>query len=100
VKLIIHLHVVPRLMIVKYALEQAMKAQRGSRGTAQLFNFGARWEGWSTPRPGRFTPGKETQYPLCRRLGGPPTAALEGCGKSRPIGIRSPDRPLRNKSGG
>jgi hypothetical protein len=26
---------------------------------------------WSTPRPGRFTPGKETRYPLYRRLGGP-----------------------------
>ena len=27
--------------------------------------------GLSTPRPGRFIPGKETQYPLYRRLGGP-----------------------------
>ena len=27
--------------------------------------------GWSTPRPGRFTPGKETRYPLYRRLCGP-----------------------------
>jgi hypothetical protein len=26
---------------------------------------------WSTPRPGRFTPGKETRYPLYRRLGRP-----------------------------
>jgi rRNA maturation protein Nop10 len=26
---------------------------------------------WSTPRPGRFTPGKETRYPLYRRLCGP-----------------------------
>jgi hypothetical protein len=26
---------------------------------------------WSTPRPGRFTPGKETWYPLRRRLGEP-----------------------------
>ena len=26
---------------------------------------------WSTPRPGRFSPGKETRYPLYRRLGGP-----------------------------
>jgi hypothetical protein len=26
---------------------------------------------WSTPRPGRFTPEKETRYPLYRRLGGP-----------------------------
>ena len=27
--------------------------------------------GWSTPHPGQFTPGKETGYPLYRRLGGP-----------------------------
>jgi hypothetical protein len=27
--------------------------------------------GWLTPRPGRFTPGKETQYIFCRGLGGP-----------------------------
>ena len=34
-----------------------------------FFNLDARWDGWSTPRPGRFTPGKDTRYPLCRRLG-------------------------------
>ena len=27
--------------------------------------------GWSTPRPGRFTPGKESRCSLYRRLGGP-----------------------------
>jgi hypothetical protein len=27
--------------------------------------------GLLTPRPGRFTPGKQTWYPFCRRLGGP-----------------------------
>ena len=27
--------------------------------------------GWSTLRPGRFTPAKETLFPLYRRLGGP-----------------------------
>jgi len=26
--------------------------------------------GWATPHPGRFTPGKETRYPLYKRLGG------------------------------
>jgi len=26
--------------------------------------------GWSTPHPGRFTPGKETRYALYWRLGG------------------------------
>jgi hypothetical protein len=27
--------------------------------------------GWSTPRCGRYTPGKESRYALCRRLFGP-----------------------------
>jgi hypothetical protein len=27
--------------------------------------------GWSTPRSGRFATGKESRYPLYRRLGGP-----------------------------
>jgi len=27
--------------------------------------------GWSTPRPGRLTPGNKTGYPVYRRLGGP-----------------------------
>ena len=34
--------------------------------------------GWLTPRLGRFTPGKETRYPLYRRLGGP-RARVDGC---------------------
>jgi hypothetical protein len=68
---------------VKFNLEQALKSQRGSKGIALLFlNIGARWGGLSTSRPGRFPPGK-TQYPLCRRMGGP-GADLDGCGKSRP----------------
>ena len=45
--------------MVKFSLEEAMKASVLDGG------------GWSTPRPGCFTPGKETWYPLCRRLGGP-----------------------------
>jgi hypothetical protein len=27
--------------------------------------------GWSAPSSGHFTPGKDTRYPLYRRLGGP-----------------------------
>jgi hypothetical protein len=48
------------------------------------------------PRPGRFTAGKETSCPLCRRLGG-----LQGlCGLVREMnstGIRSLDRPARSE---
>ena len=58
---------------------------------------GPRCGGSSTPRPGRFTPVKETRYPLYQRLGG-----SQGLfGKVRKIaltGIRSPDRPARSQS--
>ena len=59
------------ILKVKVALEQATEAQRGRRRIVLLiFNLGSR-RGWWTPRPGRFTPGKETRYPLSMRLGGP-----------------------------
>jgi hypothetical protein len=57
---------------VKFALKEAMKTQRGSRGIAVFFfNLGARW-GWmvnATPRPPYLS--KETRYPSYRRLDGP-----------------------------
>ena len=46
--------------------------------------------GWSTPRPGCFTPGKETRCPLCRRLGGPQGLSGRVRKISPPTGIRSP----------
>jgi hypothetical protein len=51
---------------VKLTLEQVTNAQRGNSGVVLLyFNLCARRGGWSTPRPGRFTPGK-TRYPFYR----------------------------------
>jgi hypothetical protein len=46
---------------------------RGSRGIALPVSEPRHEEEmrWLAPRPGRFTPGKETRYPLYRRLGGP-----------------------------
>ena len=44
------------------------------------------------PRPGRFNPGKETRYPLYRRLGGPQGRSGRVRKISPPNGIRSPDR--------
>ena len=54
-----------------FALEQAMNAQRRSRYSS-ILSLTSKLDvgGWLTPRPD-FTPGKETQYPLYRRLGGP-----------------------------
>ena len=42
----------------------------------RIYKLGPRWGGWWTPRPGRFTPRKETRCPLYRRLGG--TQELSG----------------------
>ena len=58
---------------VKFALEQALKAQRGSTGIAVFFPLTSAigGGGWLTPRPGRFALWKETRYPLYRRLGRP-----------------------------
>ena len=55
-------------------------------------NLGASWGGWWTPRPGRFTPWKETRYPLYRRLGGPQVRPGLVQKTSSRTGIRSPDR--------
>ena len=49
---------------VKFTIEPATKAHF-------FFNLGGRWGCWSTPLLGRFTPGKETRYLLCSRLGLP-----------------------------
>jgi hypothetical protein len=54
--------------------------------------------GWSTPRPGRFTPGKESRYPLYRRLGGDPGLVWTCAENLAPTRIRSQDRPARSVS--
>ena len=55
--------------------------------------------GWSTPRPGRFTSGKETRQPLYRRLGGPQGRYDDG-GKIKIVKLttytlKCPDDPNR-----
>jgi hypothetical protein len=55
---------------VKITPEQDTKVQRGSRYSSTLSLTSAlEVGGWSTPRPGRFTPGKDP-VPLYRRLVG------------------------------
>jgi hypothetical protein len=53
---------------IKFSLECALKAQMGSRDTALLLALDV--GGWSVPQPVHVTPGKDTLYPLYRRLGG------------------------------
>jgi hypothetical protein len=82
---------------VKFTLEQATKTQRDSTGIALLFNLGARWGGWSTPRPDRFTPGKDP-VPTVQEAGWAPGPDGTGAENLAPTRIRSPDRLARSES--
>ena len=54
--------------------------------------------GWSTPRPGRFTPGKDP-VPVVQEAGWAPGPVWMGAENLAPhTGIRSPDRPARSES--
>jgi hypothetical protein len=79
---------------VRFFLYKATKAQMGvevySSSLPLISALG--WRGWSTPRPGRFTPRKQIRYPLYRRLGG----SQGRSGRAQKTGIRSPDRPASN----
>ena len=51
---------VKKVKKVKFAVLQATKVQRWSRGMdLSFFKLSARWGGWSKPRLGYFTPRKE-----------------------------------------
>ena len=53
--------------------------------------------GWSTPRPGRFTTGKDP-VPIVQEAGWAPGAVWTDAENLAPTGIRSPDRPARSES--
>ena len=53
--------------------------------------------GWSTPRPGRFTPGKDP-VPIVQEAGWAPGSVWAGAENLASTGIRSPDRPARSES--
>jgi hypothetical protein len=52
---------------------------------------------WSTPRPGRFTPGKDP-VPIVQEAGWAPVPVWTGAENLTPTGIRSPDRSARSES--
>jgi hypothetical protein len=74
---------------VKFSCYRPVLAQKVDRGIALLFHDrGTRRGEWSAARPGRTLPPGKSQYPLCRRLGGPKCRS----GRAEnlvPIGIRS-----------
>jgi hypothetical protein len=84
---------------VKVTLEQATKAQRGSRDIALLFSLTSALDGggWSTPRPGRFTPGKDPVTTV-QEAGWAPGPVWTGTKNHVPTGIRSPDGPARSET--
>jgi hypothetical protein len=53
--------------------------------------------GWSTPRPGRCTPGKDS-VPIVYEAEWAPEPVWMGAENLAPTGIRSPDRPGRSES--
>ena len=78
-------------MKIKKTVEQAIK---GQGEITSVLDGG----GWSTPRPVRFTPGKETHFLFYGRLGEPLGPLWTGGENLASTGIRSPDRPARIKS--
>jgi hypothetical protein len=52
---------------------------------------------WSTPQPGRFTPGKEP-VPIVQEVGWAVGQVGTDAENLAPTGIRSPDRPARSES--
>jgi hypothetical protein len=81
-------------MIVKFALEQDTKPQRGGESYSSTLSLTSVLDGVGVQRHGQaaLPPGK-TRYPLYRKLGGPRSRSGQVRKISPPTGIRSPDRP-------
>jgi hypothetical protein len=63
-------------IILLYSKDQPITGHKGPQGECRYSSTLSltsvlNGSGWLTPYTGCFTPGVETQYPLCRRLGGP-----------------------------
>jgi hypothetical protein len=73
---------------------------QGPRGAVELYSFltsALEGGGWSSPRPGRVTPGKDP-VPIVQEAGWA-TGPVWTCMKNlAPTGIRSPDRPACSQS--
>jgi len=80
---------------VKVTLEEAMKAQTGSRDwLCSFFNPSARCGGWAKTRTSHFTPGERRGTPCTGGWVGLRTG-LDECGNYRPHrdSISGPSRP-------
>jgi hypothetical protein len=71
---------------------------RGDRGIAlQSLDLGARRSAWSAPRPGRFTPGKDS-VPIVKEAGWAPEPDWTCAKNLASIGIWSLDLPAPSQS--
>jgi hypothetical protein len=63
-----------------------------------FFNLGARWGGWFTPRPGRFTLGERNPVPIVQHNGWASGPVWTGAENFPSCGILSKDGPSRSES--
>jgi hypothetical protein len=61
-----------------------------------FFNLGARWSGWSTPRPRRFTQGRD-RVPIVQEAGWAQGPVWTGAENLALPGIRPPDLPAHSE---
>ena len=81
---------------VKFTLEQAKKPRGGCSSTLSLTSaLDGDW--WSTPLPGRFTPGKDP-LPFVQKVGWAPGPVWMGAENLGSTGIQTLDRPAHSES--
>jgi hypothetical protein len=75
-----------------------LKNAEGDRGKAvHSIDLSARRCGWSAPRPGRFSPGKDP-VPIVQKAGLVPRPVWTCARNLTPTGVRSLDRPACSQS--
>jgi hypothetical protein len=88
----------PHGIYLYVTLEQAIKARGRMRNSCTLSLTSVLYGGeWSMPRPGRFTPVKETLHPLYRMMCESQGRSVRGAENQASNGIQSPDRPASSE---